>query len=459
MISVNNVSHGGHHSSKSDLNISGGKRKETIKIGEYALGDKIGKGAFGQVFKGLNSKTGEFVAIKQIDRCKIESKTLQSLKGEIEILQKLKHNNIVKVLGCLETQSQLNFILEYVENGTSQLSDEIQLRYSVVGTPYWMAPESIQISGQSTASDIWSLACTMIEMINGNPPYFNLQPMSAMFKIVQDPHPPYPSNISKDFENFLDLSFEKDPTKRPTAQELLRHPIFKINQNQLPTLSELQDTLKTLNGRQSKHRASISSIDWGSSSGNGSSTSLNSSNSSISSASNEEVLKLQKTIKQQANTIQSLSEEVLNLKKELKEKANVEDFYKEYFMALAISVKVNECYLGKNTEVNLQTLYEQARLEDIAWYNLMEWIPKRIISKSTSPSSSSLSLSSSSSTSSPPSTINNGNNLSNSNGSSNSTSSTTTPTATTTTNGQVVSPNSKNEKAGGRFSKRFGFFS
>ncbi|KYQ94072.1 putative protein serine/threonine kinase [Tieghemostelium lacteum] len=507
------------HQNQNGLNLSNGalaKRKETLRIGEYALGDKIGKGAYGTVFKGLNAKTGEFVAIKQVDTIKIDANTLSSVKSEVEILQKLSHNNIVKVLGVVDTAQQLNFILEYVENGSlrdvvdkfgplsedlatlylyqllqgvnylhqnriihrdikcsnvlitkegvikladfgvaSQLSDEVQLRYSVVGTPYWMSPESIQISGQSSASDIWSLACTMIELITGNPPYFNLQPMSAMFKIVQDPHPPYPNSITKEFEDYLNISFIKDPNKRPTAAQLLHHPIFKKINSQLPTLTELQNTLKTLNGKSGhRQRASISSIDWSgstpgssgastplSSSANNLGTPLSSSTSSIKSGVSqehhqEELQKLQQVIKQQSITITSMSEEIQNLKKQLNNSPKLEElqFYREYFMALAISVKVNQCYLGRSCEhVNLQHLFDTAREQDIPWYNLMEWIPKQIIMKDL--------------------------NLQNQQSNNNNNSSRDLKEQQNSSSKDLKdqSPSKNNEKS--RFSKRFGFFS
>ena len=67
---------------------------------------------------------------------------------------------------------------------------------SVVGTPYWMAPEVIDLSGATTASDIWSLGCTVIELLDGKPPYHKLQPMHALFRIVNDDHPPLPEGAS-----------------------------------------------------------------------------------------------------------------------------------------------------------------------------------------------------------------------------------------------------------------------
>lgn len=59
------------------------------------------------------------------------------------------------------------------------------LRQSVVGTPYWMAPEVIEMTSVTAAADIWSVGCLTIELLTGQPPYFDLQPMSALFRIVQ----------------------------------------------------------------------------------------------------------------------------------------------------------------------------------------------------------------------------------------------------------------------------------
>lgn len=64
------------------------------------------------------------------------------------------------------------------------LSDDVK-SISFVGTPYWMAPELIEMQGHvSTSCDIWSLGCTVIELLTGNPPYFDLMQYPALFRIV-----------------------------------------------------------------------------------------------------------------------------------------------------------------------------------------------------------------------------------------------------------------------------------
>ena len=79
---------------------------------------------------------------------------------------------------------------------TSTLAGGQDKEAQVVGTPYWMAPEIIQLSGASSASDIWSVGCTVIELLQGKPPYHQLAAMPALFAIVNDDHPPLPEGIS-----------------------------------------------------------------------------------------------------------------------------------------------------------------------------------------------------------------------------------------------------------------------
>lgn len=98
----------------------------------------------------------------------------------------------IKGANILTTKEGLVKLADFgVASRTTGLS-----KSSVVGTPYWMAPEVIELSGATTASDIWSLGCTVIELLEGKPPYYNLQPMPALFRIVNDDHPPLPQGAS-----------------------------------------------------------------------------------------------------------------------------------------------------------------------------------------------------------------------------------------------------------------------
>ncbi|KAK9191292.1 hypothetical protein WN943_019904 [Citrus x changshan-huyou] len=258
---------------------------------KYMLGDEIGKGAYGRVYKGLDLENGDFVAIKQVSLENIAQEDLNIIMQEIDLLkfllQNLNHKNIVKYLGSLKTRSHLHIILEYVENGSlaniikpnkfgpfpeslvavyiaqvleglvylheqgvihrdikganilttkeglvkladfgvaTKLTEADVNTHSVVGTPYWMAPEVIEMSGVCAASDIWSVGCTVIELLTCVPPYYELQPMPALFRIVQDERPPIPESLSPDITDFLRQCFKKDARQRPDAKTLLSHP-------------------------------------------------------------------------------------------------------------------------------------------------------------------------------------------------------------------------------------------
>ncbi|CAH7671533.1 kinase-like domain-containing protein [Phakopsora pachyrhizi] len=106
-----------------------------------------------------------------------------------------------------------------VATRTGALSDN-----AVVGSPYWMAPEVVDQSGATTASDIWSVGCVVIELLEGKPPYYFLEPMPALFRIVNDDCPPLPESASPIARDFLLQCFQKDQNLRISAKKLLKHP-------------------------------------------------------------------------------------------------------------------------------------------------------------------------------------------------------------------------------------------
>ena len=95
----------------------------------------------------------------------------------------------------------------------------------VVGSPFWLAPEVIEMAGTgvSSAVDIWALGCTVVELLTGKPPYYDLPAMSALFHIVADECVPLPDGISPALRDFLNDCFRKEPTFRKTATELMQH--------------------------------------------------------------------------------------------------------------------------------------------------------------------------------------------------------------------------------------------
>jgi serine/threonine protein kinase len=92
----------------------------------------------------------------------------------------------------------------------------------VVGTPYWMAPEIILLSGASQTSDIWSVGCTVIELLQGKPPYHHLAAMPALFAIVNDDHPPLPEGVSPvgSSSDSFEVCVSTDRCPRPAAISL-----------------------------------------------------------------------------------------------------------------------------------------------------------------------------------------------------------------------------------------------
>jgi len=109
---------------------------------------------------------------------------------------------------------------------TAELTNSHRTRNTVIGSPYWMAPELIQEVGYDVPVDIWSLGIVILECCNGKVPRGNINPMRAIFKIVSDPAPGLskPGQWSDECRDFLRMCLVKDPKNRATAKELLEHP-------------------------------------------------------------------------------------------------------------------------------------------------------------------------------------------------------------------------------------------
>ena len=110
------------------------------------------------------------------------------------------------------------------------LTSEQSKRTSVVGTPYWMAPELIRGSEYDYKVDVWSTGITAIEMAEGEPPLLNEPPLRALLLITTNRSPTLKKKQmwTTEFHHFLATCLHMHPEKRSSSEQLLLHPFIQV---------------------------------------------------------------------------------------------------------------------------------------------------------------------------------------------------------------------------------------
>ncbi|XP_026387477.1 serine/threonine-protein kinase dst1-like isoform X3 [Papaver somniferum] len=132
--------------------------------------------------------------------------------------------------------------------------DRQRTRNTFVGTPCWMAPEVMeQLNGYDFKADIWSFGITALELAHGHAPFSKYPPMKVLLMTLQNAPPGLDyerdKKFSKSFKNMIAQCLVKEPSKRPSARKLLKHPFFKQARSNDYICRTLLEGLPTLGDR------------------------------------------------------------------------------------------------------------------------------------------------------------------------------------------------------------------
>ncbi len=230
-----------------------GKDEADLIAGKYELGEQIGQGAMGTVYRGRNRLTGQPVAIKMLDRSRVASdpQLVERFRREGDALRQLSHPNIVQLLATDEKEGHHYLVMELVEGGdlldflgnqpqpplsqvlsiVLDLSDALTRAHrlnilhrdikpanvlldangrpkltdfgiarlgedstltqhgAILGTVAYLSPEACQGEPLDERADIWAFGLLLYEMLAGERPFAKPTSAATVMAILQEPVP------------------------------------------------------------------------------------------------------------------------------------------------------------------------------------------------------------------------------------------------------------------------------
>ncbi|KAJ6704942.1 SERINE/THREONINE-PROTEIN KINASE FRAY2 [Salix purpurea] len=264
------------------------KKKYPIGPENYVLYEEIGQGATASVHRALCVPFNEIVAIKILD-FERDNIDLRNISREVQTMILVDHPNaaypdgfeelviatilreVLKGIVYLHHQGHIhrdvkagNILVDgrgEVKLGDFGVSaclfdsgDRQRTRNTFVGTPCWMAPEVMeQLNGYDFKADIWSFGITALELAHGHAPFSKYPPMKVLLMTLQNAPPGLDlerdKKFSKSFKQMIASCLVKDPSKRPSAEKLLKHSFFKQARSNEYLVRKLLDGLPDLGDR------------------------------------------------------------------------------------------------------------------------------------------------------------------------------------------------------------------
>lgn len=264
----------------------------------------LGKGGFGEVWKVIHKKTNNIYVIKVIDKKNIiEQKLVEQMNREIEIMYKIDHPHVVKLVNHFEDDNKFYLILHYASKGQlysllkkqgkfdekttaqfiretieavkylhsfdppiihrdikpenllldenmrikladfgwSNFKEDDETRNTYCGTPEYLSPEMVKRIGHDASVDIWSLGVLLFELLAGYAPFSGAN-QEELFNNIRKVRINWPSDFPPLAKNLITRILKLNPKDRMTLDEILMHTWFEKNPLVRPVLlKQIQD--------------------------------------------------------------------------------------------------------------------------------------------------------------------------------------------------------------------------